>query len=81
MMFGGSLLLAIEHVYHGEVTLTPPFLTAIAEGPEAVSEMLHEMATVGVAMALLITAVWGVICLVTSVLEKKASEEDTVTAE
>jgi len=58
-MFGGSLILALEHVYHGEVVFRPPFLTAISEGPEAVSEMLHEMATRGVAMALLVVAVWA----------------------
>ena len=39
MMFGGSFLLAIEHVYHGEIIFTPPFLTAAKEGPEAMSEM------------------------------------------
>ena len=59
MMFGGSLILALEHVYHGEVIFRPPFLTAMTEGPEAVSEMLHEMATRGVAMTLLVGAVWA----------------------
>lgn len=59
MMFGGSLVLALEHVYHGEVVFRPPFLTAMAEGPEAVGEMLHEMATRGVAMTVLVVAVWA----------------------
>ena len=59
MMFGGSLVLALEHVYHGEVVFTPPFLTAMTEGPEAVSEMLHEMATRGVAMTLLVVVAWA----------------------
>ena len=58
MSLGGSFLLAIEHVYHGEIIMTPPFLTAAKEGPEAVSEMFHEMATVGVSMAVLLTVVW-----------------------
>ena len=58
MALGGSFLLAIEHVYHGEIILTPPFLTAAKEGPEAMSEMFHEMATVGVSMAVLLTVVW-----------------------
>jgi len=58
MMFGGSFLLAIEHVYHGEIIFTPPFLTAVKEGPEATSDMLHEMATRGVAMAVLLGVVW-----------------------
>lgn len=80
MLWGGVILLAFEHIWHGEVQPFFPFLTAM-ESPASTAEMLREMATVGVAMALLITAVWGVICLVTGVLEKKASEEDTVTAE
>ena len=58
MALGGSFLLAIEHIYHGEIIMTPPFLTAAKEGPEAMSEMFHEMATVGVSMAVLMTVVW-----------------------
>lgn len=61
MLFGGSFLLAIEHIYHGEVVLYPPFLTAM-RSPEDTAEMLHEMATVGTSMALLLTAVWAAAC-------------------
>ena len=56
LMFGGSFLLAIEHVYHGEIIFSWPFLTAVKEGDTA--GMLHEMATRGTAMALLLVAVW-----------------------
>ena len=56
MMFGGSFLLAIEHVYHGEIIFTPPFLTAVKDGNTA--DMLHEMATRGVALTVLIGVVW-----------------------
>lgn len=59
MLWGGSGLLAFEHVWHGEVTPWFPFLTNAAN-PVDLAEMLHEMATVGTAMALLVTAVWGV---------------------
>lgn len=72
MMFGGSFLLAIEHLYHGEIIFTPPFLTAAKEGPEAVSEMLHEMATRGVAMTVLLVAVWIGMVVVSSMTERKA---------
>lgn len=58
MLYGGSLLLAIEHIYHGEISFIPPFLTA-ARNPAEIPAMLREMATVGVAMALLTTAVWA----------------------
>jgi hypothetical protein len=59
MLWGGALLLAIEHVWHGEVVPWPPFLTAM-EHPGEVAPMLHEMATVGVAMAVAVTVVWGI---------------------
>ena len=73
MMFGGSFLLAIEHVYHGEIIFTPPFLTAAKEGSEAVGEMLHEMATRGVAMTVLLVAVWVAMVAFSVRSEKKAS--------
>lgn len=67
MMFGGSFLLAIEHVYHGEIIFTPPFLTAVKEGDTA--GMLHEMATRGVAMAVLIGVAWVAMVAVSTWLE------------
>jgi len=63
LLWGGVLLLAFEHFWHGEVVPFPPFLTAMAT-PEDTAEMLHEMATVGVSMAITVTAFWGVICAV-----------------
>ena len=70
MLWGGSALLAFEHVWHGEVVPFFPFLTAVENG-EAM-EMLHEMATAGVAMLLLCIAVWGVMVAVVHRLETKA---------
>lgn len=59
MLWGGSGLLAFEHLWHGEITPFFPFLTA-ANDPADTAEMLHEMATSGSAMAVLVTAVWAV---------------------
>lgn len=70
MLWGGSALLAFEHVWHGEVVPWFPFLTAASDPAEA-AVMLHEMATVGTSMALLITAVWGGMLLVTNAMEKQ----------
>ena len=70
MLYGGSFLLAIEHVYHGEVVFYPPFLTAM-KNPEDIPEMLHEMATVGVSMAIVVTAVWGIAELIAHLINKK----------
>ncbi len=59
MLWGGTILLAIEHIWHGEVVPWPPFLTAMAN-PSDTAAMLHEMATHGTLMASMITLVWGV---------------------
>ena len=61
LLWGGVLLLAFEHFWHGEVQPFAPFLSAMAS-PEDTAEMLHEMATVGVSMAISVTVVWGMIC-------------------
>ena len=75
MALGGSFLLAIEHIYHDEIILTPPFLTAAKEGPEAMSAMFHEMATVGVSMAVLLTVVWVGMVVVSDFVLKRAGKE------
>lgn len=70
MLLGGSALLAFEHLWHGEIVPWPPFLTAAGD-PAEISAMLHEMATTGVSMALLVTAVWGIMVLAANAIEKK----------
>ena len=71
MLFGGSFLLAIEHVWHGEITWRYPFPTAVKDGDTA--GMLHEIATVGVAMAALITVVWVGMVLVAEARMRRAA--------
>ena len=70
MLIGGAVLLAFEHLWHGEVVPFPPFLTAMYD-PGDTAEMLHEMGTVGVTMAIIITAVWIGMVAVSNVLERK----------
>jgi hypothetical protein len=43
-------------------------------------EMLHEMATAGVCMALLVTAAWGIMVGVVSMIEKKSKKTDSSAA-
>ena len=74
LLMGGSVLLAFEHVWHGEVVPWFPFLTATAN-PEDTAEMLHEMATAGVTMLLLCIAVWGIMLAIVHHLETRAQEE------
>lgn len=70
LLWGGSVLLVFEHVWHGEVVPWFPFLTA-AGNPEDAAEMLHEMATAGVSMAVLVTAIWLVMLGVSKSIEKR----------
>lgn len=60
LLFGGSALLAFEHVWHGEVVPWFPFITAMNDPADAM-EMLTEIGTVGVGMAALVTGIWFVI--------------------
>ncbi len=74
MLLGGVVLLLFEHIWHGEVVPFFPFLTA-ASNPEDAAEMLREMATVGVSMAVLVTVIWLGIVGVTALIEKRAEKE------
>ena len=66
MLWGGVVMLAVEHIAHGEVVLYPPFLTA------GLPEVLPEMIKIGVPMTLCIFLIWGVMVAVAATLDKKA---------
>ena len=70
MLWGGSALLAFEHVWHGEVIPVFPFLTAVRNGETA--DMLAEMGTAGVGMAVLVTLIWGGMVVASSVIAKRS---------
>ncbi len=72
LLWGGALLLCFEHIWHGEVVPFFPFLTAMAD-PGDTAEMLHEMSTVGVTMAVLVTAAWGMMVCAVDVMVKRVS--------
>lgn len=74
LLSGGSVLLLFEHIWHGEIVPWFPFLTAMTNPHDAV-QMLKEMATVGVSMALLITFVWCVMCKVADAIVSRPEEE------
>jgi hypothetical protein len=69
LLWGGVVLLAIEHVWHGEVTPWPPFLTAMAN-PTEIPVMLHEMATIGTAMSMVVAFTWAATLKVTKLMPK-----------
>jgi len=57
MLLGGSLVLAVEHMWHGEVAPWPPFLTAMSNLAD-IPVMLHEILYVGGLMSIATTAAW-----------------------
>lgn len=71
MLWGGSGLLAFEHLWHGEITPLFPFLTS-ASNPADTAEMLYEMGTSGVAMALVVTAVWAAGVIISDKIKKSS---------
>ena len=72
MLWGGVFLLAIEHIWHGEVVPWPPFLTAM-ENPADIQPMLMEILTVGGSMVVFVTAVWFAMTLVADAVYKKSN--------
>ena len=58
MLWGGTVMLIVDHILNGELTWQYPFFTALETGGFPV--MLREMLTVGVPMSLVLTAVWAV---------------------
>ncbi len=76
MLWGGAVLLMFEHIWHGEVVPWFPFLSAMSDPADA-AEMFHEMATVGVTMAALITVVWIGMCIAANAIVKRSAKEAT----
>ena len=78
MLWGGVIMLMVEHVAHGEVVPFPPFLTAM-NNPADIPVMLGEIATIGTAMTLAIIATWAVMVVVANKAEKVINSK-TITA-
>ncbi len=75
LLWGGVFLLAVEHIWHGEVILWPPFLTAM-RNPNEIPVMLHEMGTVGTSMAIFVTLVWVGMVLIAEQKIKRSFRKD-----
>ncbi|MBO4465113.1 MAG: hypothetical protein J5748_00345 [Bacteroidales bacterium] len=69
MLWGGTLMLVVDHIINGELTWKFPFFTALNE-LEGAQVMLREILVVGVPMALALTLAWGIYALIK---EKKAT--------
>jgi hypothetical protein len=65
MLWGGVMMLTIEHIAHGEILLYPPFLTAM-QNPAEIPVMLEEMAIVGGTMTIAIVLAWIILVAITT---------------
>ena len=77
MLWGGSALLAIEHIWHGEIVPFFPFLTGLNSANET-KAMLTEMATAGVGMSVLVTGFWAGICVASYKLVNRKTISETL---
>ncbi|MDD5093235.1 MAG: hypothetical protein PHV74_02505 [Dehalococcoidia bacterium] len=71
MLWGGVMLLCLEHIWHGEVQPWPPFLTAM-DKPGEFGPMIHEIYTFGVPMTITVTAVWAIMVAFVELKDKAA---------
>ena len=74
MLWGGAFLLCYEHVWHGEVVPWPPFLTAMSD-PADTAEMLSEMGSIGVTMAVIVTVTWAIMMFVADKIMERPDPE------
>ena len=73
MLWGGTVMLIVDHILSGELTWSFPFLTALGlEGGREI--VLREMLTVGVPMSVVLTAVW----IVYALLKERALKRATI---
>ncbi|MCM8783925.1 MAG: hypothetical protein NC818_04025 [Candidatus Omnitrophica bacterium] len=64
MLWGGVIMLVVEHIAHGEIVLYPPFLT------RGIGEALPEILKIGVPMTLAVVFLWLIMAGVANWLEK-----------
>jgi hypothetical protein len=75
MLWGGVVILAAEHVFHGEITAFAPYLTAMSS-PADTAVMLSEIATIGGSMTLAISCTWAGMLAVSALMTKRVAYKD-----
>ena len=79
LLWGGAFLLCYEHIWHGEVVPWFPFLTAMND-PGDTAEMLHEMSTIGVTMAVIVTVTWAIMMFAADKIMARPDKEPVSSA-
>ena len=64
MLWGGVIMLVIDHIANGEIMLSPPFLTAI-QNPAAIPSMMQEIVIIGGTMTVAIVLIWAIVVAIT----------------
>ncbi len=59
MLWGGTIMLIVDHIINGEIIWQFPFFTALTE-TDGVNVFLRELLTVGVPMSVTLTVFWAI---------------------
>ncbi|MCK5027098.1 MAG: hypothetical protein KAS07_01640 [Candidatus Pacebacteria bacterium] len=78
MLWGGVIMLMVEHIASGEIVLYPPFLTAM-QNPADIPAMLQELATIGGSMTVTIIVTWALMVLITNKAAETNKEKIKIT--
>jgi len=74
MLWGGVVMLIVDHLISGELSVFPPFLTAL-KSPEETAIMLKEIMIVGGLMTAAIFAVWAIMVLIVNLKGAKENSK------
>jgi hypothetical protein len=75
MLWGGTIMLVLDHILSGELTVRPPFLTALS-APLQTGAVLREILVTGGAMTAAVFVAWGImiVCVELRAKAKRPSE-------
>lgn len=71
MLWGGVVMLAVEHIAHREIVPYPPFLTA------GLSEVLPEILRVGIPMTVYVVLLWGIMLVIAAITRERVKHVKT----
>ncbi|MEI6847387.1 MAG: hypothetical protein WCK32_05015 [Chlorobiaceae bacterium] len=77
MLWGGVIMLLVDHLANKEIVLFPPFLTAM-QNPANIPVILKEIVTTGIAMTGAVVVVWAVMVLVANKASKHRAHGESL---
>lgn len=72
MLWGGTIMLIVDHIISGEIIPYFPFLSAM-KSPEQIPVMLKEILVTGSLMTLAIISTWAMLVFIVNTKRKRAS--------